>query len=252
MFKNMELTTELYTAVGVPLAVLLTISALTFAQAGAPSLRSKGGGWINGAMTLRPTNAFQSKVRPPPFGRTRRMGHPSHVVRVTRHDSAPFPKFAWNMKLNVVQARQWLTDIAATGAAEGLDGGFDEAEKTMCIEGQQLQALVLQECELNPGVKWALETAHCAPSCADCEEAQRAYCYRYTIMAAHRRVQKKHLNERLCGYERDGVSKNVRPIYEDEYRQLPQCVLDTLGTGRLAEYEGKTFALTLPQLWGGA
>lgn len=33
------------------------------------------------------------------------------------------------LKLNVVQVQQWLTDISATRAAEGFDDGFDEAEK---------------------------------------------------------------------------------------------------------------------------
>ncbi|MBZ9691567.1 methyl-accepting chemotaxis protein [Clostridium sp. M14] len=33
------------------------------------------------------------------------------------------------LKLNVVQVQQWLTDISATRASEGFDDGFDEAEK---------------------------------------------------------------------------------------------------------------------------
>lgn len=36
---------------------------------------------------------------------------------------------AEELKLSVVQVQQWLTDISATRASEGLDDGFDEAEK---------------------------------------------------------------------------------------------------------------------------
>jgi len=43
-------------------------------------------------------------------------------------ESAVFAMLAKDMKLNVVQVQQWLTDISATGAAEGLDDGLDEAE----------------------------------------------------------------------------------------------------------------------------
>ena len=34
-----------------------------------------------------------------------------------------------NLKLDVVQVQQWLTDISATRAQEGYDDGFDEAKK---------------------------------------------------------------------------------------------------------------------------
>jgi len=36
---------------------------------------------------------------------------------------------AWQMRLHVVQVQQWLTDISATRGQDGLDDGFDEAEK---------------------------------------------------------------------------------------------------------------------------
>ena len=54
---------------------------------GAPSLRSKGGEWNTCVMTFTPTNRLRAKVRPPPFGSTRRMGHPcransKNVVRL--------------------------------------------------------------------------------------------------------------------------------------------------------------------------
>ncbi len=51
----------------------------------APFLRSKGGGRINGAMTMRRASVFQPKVRPPSFGSTRRMGHPL-IERVNGYD----------------------------------------------------------------------------------------------------------------------------------------------------------------------
>lgn len=36
---------------------------------------------------------------------------------------------AQGMRVNVIQVQQWLTDISATRARDGLDDGFDEAEK---------------------------------------------------------------------------------------------------------------------------
>jgi len=49
---------------------------------------------------------------------------------LTKNESAVFAKLAQTLKLNVVQVQQWLTDISATGAAQGLDDGFDEAQKS--------------------------------------------------------------------------------------------------------------------------
>lgn len=51
-----------------------------------------------------------------------------------------------NLKLSVVQIQQWLTDISATRAAEGLDDGFDEAE----IYFQKAQSITNELIEINP------------------------------------------------------------------------------------------------------
>ncbi|MHC4611781.1 MAG: methyl-accepting chemotaxis protein, partial [Planctomycetota bacterium] len=55
-----------------------------------------------------------------------------------RSESATYALLAQDMKLYVVQVQQWLTDISATGAAEGLDDGFDEAETNADAFGQGL------------------------------------------------------------------------------------------------------------------
>ncbi|UCG78280.1 MAG: methyl-accepting chemotaxis protein, partial [Nitrospirota bacterium] len=47
----------------------------------------------------------------------------------TRDESVEFALLAQQMQKNVIQIQQWLTDIGVTRAAEGLDDGFDEAEK---------------------------------------------------------------------------------------------------------------------------
>jgi len=46
----------------------------------------------------------------------------------TRAESAVFSGVARQMKLDVVQVQQWLTDISATRGLDGLDDGFKEAE----------------------------------------------------------------------------------------------------------------------------
>ncbi len=49
---------------------------------------------------------------------------------LAKDESAVFAGVARQMKLDVVQVQQWLTDISATRAKDGLDDGFDEAEKS--------------------------------------------------------------------------------------------------------------------------
>ena len=39
---------------------------------------------------------------------------------------------AWQMKLDVVQVQQWLTDISATRGLDGLDDGFAEGGGLAC------------------------------------------------------------------------------------------------------------------------
>lgn len=50
------------------------------------------------------------------------------------------------LKLSVVQVQQWLTDISATRAAEGLDDGFDLAEEY----AQQVYELIAELKDINP------------------------------------------------------------------------------------------------------
>lgn len=51
-------------------------------------------------------------------------------ARLAKEESAVFATVAHQMKLDVVQVQQWLSDISATRAQDGLDDGFDEAEKS--------------------------------------------------------------------------------------------------------------------------
>lgn len=46
---------------------------------------------------------------------------------LAKDESAVFASVAQQMKLDVVQVQQWLTDISATRGLDGLDDGFDEA-----------------------------------------------------------------------------------------------------------------------------
>jgi methyl-accepting chemotaxis protein len=43
-------------------------------------------------------------------------------------ESAPFAELAGQMQRDIIQVQQWLTDISATRALDGLNDGFDEAE----------------------------------------------------------------------------------------------------------------------------
>ncbi len=43
-------------------------------------------------------------------------------------ESAPFAELAGQMQREIIQVQQWLTDISATRARDGLNDGFDEAE----------------------------------------------------------------------------------------------------------------------------
>jgi CHASE3 domain sensor protein len=51
-------------------------------------------------------------------------------ARLAKDESVIFAGIARQMKLDVVQVQQWLTDISATRAQDGLDDGFDEAENS--------------------------------------------------------------------------------------------------------------------------
>lgn len=50
------------------------------------------------------------------------------------------------LKLDVVQVQQWLTDISATRAAEGYDDGFDEAE----IHAKAIRSVIAELKTINP------------------------------------------------------------------------------------------------------
>jgi len=50
------------------------------------------------------------------------------MVEQIEHKQITALIYAKELKLNVVQVQQWLTDISATRAAEGLDDGFENAE----------------------------------------------------------------------------------------------------------------------------
>ncbi len=49
----------------------------------------------------------------------------SHLILT---ESQPFAQLAQQMSRDVIQVQQWLTDISATRAQDGLDDGFSEAE----------------------------------------------------------------------------------------------------------------------------
>ncbi len=84
----MRLSTKIYVGCGIPVGILAAISAFTYVQT--------------------------SKV--------------AAAARLTSEESAVYAALAQDMKLDVVQVQQWLTDISATQAAPGYDDGFGEAE----------------------------------------------------------------------------------------------------------------------------
>lgn len=51
-------------------------------------------------------------------------------ARLAKNESAVFARIASQMRLDVIQVQQWLTDISATRAQDGFDDGFKEAEKS--------------------------------------------------------------------------------------------------------------------------
>ncbi|WP_413699989.1 hypothetical protein ACLKMH_22170 [Psychromonas sp. KJ10-10] len=52
----------------------------------------------------------------------------------------PLLNYTHELKLSVVQVQQWLTDISATRALDGLNDGFDEAEDN----AQKFRQLIVQ------------------------------------------------------------------------------------------------------------
>ncbi len=49
---------------------------------------------------------------------------------LVKNESSLYARIAWQMKIDVVQVQQFLSDISATRAQDGLDSGFAEAEKS--------------------------------------------------------------------------------------------------------------------------
>ena len=49
---------------------------------------------------------------------------------LAKDESVVYAGISRQMKLDVVQVQQWLSDISATRAQDGLDDGFKEAEKS--------------------------------------------------------------------------------------------------------------------------
>ncbi|MBV5320535.1 MAG: methyl-accepting chemotaxis protein [Sulfuricurvum sp.] len=55
--------------------------------------------------------------------------HMEIKLEVQNKETIPQAMGYINLKINVIQIQQWLTDISATRGAKGYDDGFDEAEK---------------------------------------------------------------------------------------------------------------------------
>ncbi|MCW9036048.1 MAG: methyl-accepting chemotaxis protein [Rhodospirillales bacterium] len=51
-------------------------------------------------------------------------------IDIQLDEVTPLTNAAYGVQLNVVQVQQWLTDISATQAKDGLNDGFDEAKKS--------------------------------------------------------------------------------------------------------------------------
>ncbi len=88
MFQGLKLSTKLYLGFAVPVAILVAIGLFAYVQADR----------VEGKAVF------------------------------TQSESAVFAATAKDMKLDVVNVQQWLTDISATRAADGYADGFDEAE----------------------------------------------------------------------------------------------------------------------------
>lgn len=72
----------------------------------------------------------------------------NNMVLVNKLDQESFAtiNMADDLKLNIVQVQQWLTDISATRGAEGFDDGFDEAQ----AHAERVRELISGLKTLNP------------------------------------------------------------------------------------------------------
>lgn len=76
-----------------------------------------------------------------------------HMVTEMNQISFTTLKKAEDLKLDVVQVQQWLTDISATRAASGLDDGFDKADK----HAQNVKKILADLSKINPDLQQALD-----------------------------------------------------------------------------------------------
>ncbi len=90
MFKNMKLAVKLSLGIGSPLIMMVGVVVAIYFVVGS----------VNGK------------------------------ARTAKDESVVYAGVAQQMKMDVVQIQQWLTDISATRARDGLNDGFDEAEKS--------------------------------------------------------------------------------------------------------------------------
>ena len=90
MFKNLKLATKMILGFGPPLAVTACMVIVIYVES-----------------TTVETGAL-----------------------LVKDESIVYAGIARQMKQDVVQVQQWLSDISATRAQDGLDDGFDEAEKS--------------------------------------------------------------------------------------------------------------------------
>ena len=72
----------------------------------------------------------------------------SHSLSISKQsdllveNKIPILNKAHELKLSVVQVQQWLTDISATRGLDGLNDGFDEAEKSAKLFKKLINELV--------------------------------------------------------------------------------------------------------------
>ncbi|MFQ5685413.1 MAG: methyl-accepting chemotaxis protein [Candidatus Scalindua sp.] len=90
MFKNMRLAVKLSLGIGIPLVMMVGVVIAIYLVAG----RVKGN------------------------------------AQLAKNESVVYAGVAQQMKVDVIQIQQWLSDISATRGQDGLNDGFDEAQKS--------------------------------------------------------------------------------------------------------------------------
>jgi methyl-accepting chemotaxis protein len=92
-----------------------------------------------------------------------------------KDESAVFAGLAQQMKLDVVEVQQWLSDISATRAQDGLNDGFDEAEKSKQDFSEKLELFQQMYTKKNDADNLA--------ALANIEKAMEAYHSQGVVMA---------------------------------------------------------------------